>query len=105
MKVNVYSVYYKDGKIITHYIIEELLNMINNYNKIMYPKAKMSIYKLRRYLLGKSNIPYPYISIQKMTMNELIGVAKLATINYGSEFIKMNDYANRELKCYSLGSV
>lgn len=93
MKVNVYSVYYKDGKIITHYIIEELLNMINKYNAIMYPKAKMSIYKLRRYLVGKSNIPYPYISIQKMSMNELIGIKNLVNVNYGNEFIKLNNYS------------
>jgi hypothetical protein len=100
MKINQISVLYKDGYIITHYEISEILDKINAYNALHYPKSKMSIYKLRRYMLGKSNIPSPYKSIQKTRLNEIIGIDKLASVDYGTmynNFVKTNDYSTRQL--------
>jgi len=100
MKINQISVLYKDGHIITHYEIDEIIDKINAYNALHYPKSKMSIYKLRRYMLGKSNIPSPYKSISKTRLNEIIGVSNLASVDYGTmynNFVKTNDYSTRQL--------
>ena len=98
MKVNQYSVKYRDGNIIKHFEIEEFIKMINDYNAIKYPKSKMNIYKMRRYLLGKSNIPTPYLTISKVRLNDIIGVDKLVSVDYGLMFHKLNDFENKTLK-------
>lgn len=99
MKINQISVLYKDGYIITHYEISEILDKINAYNALHYPKSKMSIYKLRRYMLGKSNIPSPYKSISKIRLNEVIGIDKLASVDYGAmfNFVLTNTYSTKQL--------
>ena len=100
MKINQITITYKNGHIITHYEIDEIIDKINAYNALHYPKSKMSIYKLRRYMLGKSNIPSPYKSISKTRLNEIIGVSNLASVDYGTmynNFVKTNDYSTRQL--------
>ena len=98
MKVNQYSVKYRDGNVIKHFEIEEFVKMINEYNTKFYPKAKMNIYKIRRYLLGKTNIPSPYLTISKVRLNEIIGIDKLVYVDYGKMFHKLNDFEFKTLK-------
>ena len=100
MRVNVVSIAYKDGYVVENYDMEEILKEINRYNALKYPKSKMTITKLRRYLLGKSNIPSPYKSISKARLNDLLNIKNLSQTNYGevyNDFVRVNGFATRVL--------
>jgi transcriptional regulator NrdR family protein len=100
MRVNLYTIKYEDGEAISHYDIDELLKITNTYNALHYPKIKMTLTKIRRYLLGKSHIPKPYKSISKNRLNEILGIDKLSQVNYGAvydDFVKTNNYSTTGL--------
>jgi hypothetical protein len=100
MRVNVVSIAYRDGYVVENYDMEEILREVNRYNSLKYPKSKMTITKLRRYLLGKSNIPSPYKSISKTRLNELLNIKNLSQTNYGevyNDFVRVNGFATRTL--------
>jgi hypothetical protein len=96
MRVNLYTIKYGDGMTISNYDIYKVIDEMNAYNTLHHPRAKMSLTKIRRYLLGNCNIPRPYLSISKTRLNEIIGVSNLASINYSKvydDFVKTNNYS------------
>ena len=97
MRINAYTIQYRNGHIISHYELDELVKMVNHYNAIHYPNVNMSLTKMRRYSGNNSNIPFPYKNIDKIRLNEFLGVKNLSKINYGREWRGHPAYPNRQL--------
>ena len=100
MRVNQITIQYRDGFKITHYDINQIITSINDYNALNYPTTTMTLPKIRRYLLGKSNIPSPYKSITKTRLNEVLNINNLSTANYGqifNDFVLVNSFSTRQL--------
>ena len=100
MRINAVKIVYKNGNSLTAIDLDELIEMVNDYNRQNGIKHKMSIHKLRRYTGGSVSIPKAYASISKTRLNEVIGHKNLSTVNYQSEFKKINSYENRVLRAY-----
>ena len=100
MRINAVKILYKNGHSLTSIDLDELVDLANEYNRQNGIKHKMSIHKLRRYTGGKVSIPKAYASISKTRLNEMIGHTNLSTVNYQSEFQKINSFENRILRAY-----
>ena len=97
-KVNLYYIEYLNGHVVSHYDINQLIKMINDYNTIQFPKIKMTIHKITRYTSGNARIPPPFKYFKKTRLNEVIGVKNLARVNYDEHFQLVNQFSTRELQ-------
>ena len=86
--MNVYQITYPNGDQIRHYLLDEFIKKINQYNDSNCVSHYMNLNKVRRYS-GGASLPKEYKSFQKIPMCEYINVpqkTRLSTLNYRNLF-------------------